>query len=348
MDTKNTFCEHKEFDLITFGETMLRLSPPVNELISKSDSFKKHAGGAELNVACGVSLLGCRSGIITRLPKNQLGTFIKNRIRSASVSDDFIIWDDSPEARVGIYYYENGAYPRKPTVVYDRKNSSITKINESEIPDDIYTKTRMFYTSGITLALSEATRVLAIDMIRKFKEQGAQIAFDVNYRASLWSEEEARTTIKKILPYIDVLFVSEESCRRMFQMTGTLEDMHRQFCDKYPNIQLIATSQREVISPKVHSFGSTVYLRRLDKFYREEPYKDIDVVDRIGSGDAYCAGVLFGLLKYNDAQKAVEFGNATCATKNTIFGDLPVSDFTEIDAIIKAHHSTGAQSEMNR
>lgn len=348
MDTKDAFYEHKEFDLITFGETMLRLSPPVNELLYKSDSFKKHAGGAELNVACGVSLLGCRSGIITRLPKNQLGTFIKNRIRSASVSDDFIIWDDSPKARVGIYYYENGAYPRKPTVVYDRKNSSITKINKSEIPDDIYTKTRMFYTSGITLALSEATRHLAIDMIKKFKEQGARIAFDVNYRATLWSEEEARTTIKKILPYVDILFVSEESCRRMFQMTGTLEDMHRQFCDKYPNIQLIATSQREVISPKVHSFGSTVYLRRLDKFYREKPYKDIDVVDRIGSGDAYCAGVLFGLLKYDDAQKAVEFGNATCATKNTIFGDLPVSDFTEIQAIINAHHSTGAQSEMNR
>ncbi len=348
MEKKGAFYEHKEFDLITFGETMLRLSPPVNELIYKSDSFKKHAGGAELNVACGVSLLGCRSGIITRLPKNQLGTFIKNRIRSSSVSDDFIIWDDSPEARVGIYYYENGAYPRKPTVVYDRKNSSITKIKESEIPEDIYTKARMFYTSGITLALSDATRTLAIDMIKKFKAQGTQIAFDVNYRATLWDEDTARNTIKQILPYVDVLFISEESCHRMFRLTGTLEDMHRQFCRDYPNIQVIATSQREVISPKVHSFGSTLYLKRLDKFYREEPYKEIDVVDRIGSGDAYCAGVLFGLLHYDDAQKAVEFGNATCATKNTIFGDLPVSDFTEIEAIIKSHHTTGKQSEMNR
>lgn len=345
---KDAFYEQKEFDLITFGETMLRLSPPVNELISKSDSFKKHAGGAELNVACGVSLLGCRTGIITRLPKNQLGTFIKNRIRSSSVSDDFIIFDDSPEARVGIYYYENGAYPRKPTVVYDRKNSSITKIQDSEIPDDIFGKTRMFYTSGITLALSENTRKLAIEMIKKFKTAGAQIAFDVNYRATLWDEETARSTIYEILPYVDVLFISEESCRRMFQKTGTLQDMHREFCKDFPNIQLIASSEREVISPKVHSFTSTVYLKRLDKFYTEEPYKDIDVVDRIGSGDAYCAGVLFGLLKFDDAEKAVQFGNATCATKNTIFGDLPVSDFNEIEAIIKAHHSTGPKSEMNR
>lgn len=328
---------------------MLRLSPPVNELISKSDSFKKHAGGAELNVACGVSLLGLRTGIITRLPKNQLGTFIKNRIRSSSVSDDFIIFDDSPEARVGIYYYENGAYPRKPTVVYDRKNSSIAKIQSSEIPEDIYCKARMFYTSGITLALSENTRNLAKEMIRKFKEKGAQIAFDVNYRASLWDEDTARATIQEILPYVDVLFISEESCRRMFRKTGTLQDMHREFCRDYPNIQLIASSERKVISPKVHSFTSTVYLKREDKFFTEKPYEDIDVIDRIGSGDSYCAGVIFGLLKYDDAEKAVQFGNATCATKNTIYGDLPVSDFNEIEAIIKAHHSTDAhQSEMNR
>ena len=340
--------EQKEFDLITFCETMIRLSPPVNELISKSDSFKKHAGGAELNVASGVSLLGLRTGIITRLPNNQLGTFIKNRIRSSSVSDDYIIFDNSPDARVGIYFYENGAYPRKPLVVYDRKKSSITKIQPAEIPEDIYNKTRMFYTSGITLALSENTRSLAIDMIKKFKAAGAQIAFDVNYRANLWSEDLARETIKQILPYIDVLFISEESCQRMFQKKGTLQDMHREFCKEYPNIKIIASSEREVISPKVHSFTSTVYMKEEDKFFTEEPYKEIDVVDRIGSGDAYCAGVLFGLLKYNDPQKAVEFGNATCATKNTIFGDLPVSDFNEISAIISAHKNKGKQSEMNR
>ncbi len=340
--------QHKEFDLITFGEIMLRLSPSVNELISKSDSFKKHAGGAELNVASGVSLLGLRTGLITRLPKNQLGTFIKNRIRASSVSDDYIIFDDSPEARVGIYYYENGAYPRKPTVVYDRKNSSITKISPSEIPEDIYSKTRMFYTSGITLALSENTRTLAIEMIKKFKAAGAKIAFDVNYRANLWDEETARTTIKQILPFVDVLFISEESCRRMFQKTGSLEDMHREFCKDFPNISYIASSMREVISPKVHSFTSLLYSKAEDKFYTEEPYKDIDVVDRIGSGDAYCAGVIFGLLKYADPQKAVDFGNATCATKNTIFGDLPLSDFNEISSIIAAHHATGKQSEMNR
>lgn len=346
---RETFMEQQnKFDLITFGETMLRLSPPANGRIFRSEVFEKHAGGAELNVASGVSLLGLRTGVITRLPQNELGTFVKNRIRFSGVSDDFIIFDDSADARLGIYYYENGAYPRKPTVVYDRKHSSITKIRPEEIPADIYDKTRMFYTSGITLALSENTRQVAIEMIKKFKEAGVKIAFDVNYRANLWDENTARLTINQILPFVDILFISEESCRRMFQKSGSLEDMHREFCRDFPNIEFIASSEREVISPKVHSFTSLVYSKKEDRFYTEEPYKDIDVVDRIGSGDAYCAGVLFGLLKYSDPQKAVEFGNATCATKNTIFGDLPLSDFNEISSIIKGHHSTGRQSEMNR
>ena len=339
---------NKKFDLITFGETMLRLSPPANGRIFRSDVFEKHAGGAELNVASGVSLLGLRSGIITRLPRNELGTFVKNRIRFSSVSDDFIIYDDNPDARLGIYYYENGAYPRKPTVVYDRRHSSITKIRPEEIPADIYSKARMFYTSGITLALSENTRTLALDLIRNFKAAGAQIAFDVNYRANLWDEETARNTIRQILPFVDVLFISEESCRRMFQKSGTLQDMHREFCKDFPNIQIIASSMREVISPKIHSFTSLVYSKKDDTFFTEDAYKDIDVVDRIGSGDAYCSGVLFGLLKYGDPKKAMEFGNATCATKNTIAGDLPLSDFNEISSIIRGHHAKGKQSEMNR
>ena len=134
----------------------------------------------------------------------------------------------------------------------------------------------------------------------------------------------------------------------MFQMSGTLEDMHRQFCKEYPNIEIIASSMREVISPKVHSFTSLVYSKKEDKFYTEDQYKDIDVVDRIGSGDAYCAPPLFGMLKYNDPKKAMEFGNATCATKNTIYGDLPLSDFNEISSVIKSHQTKGKQSEMNR
>ena len=126
------------FDLMTFGEIMLRLSPPRHARIVDGDIFEKRAGGAELNVASGVALLGLRTGIISKLPLNELGTFIKNRIRFVGVSDDYLIYDDSPEARLGLYYYEMGAAPRKPTIVYDRRSSSVTRIRLEEIPEEVY------------------------------------------------------------------------------------------------------------------------------------------------------------------------------------------------------------------
>ena len=138
---------------VTFGEIMLRLSPPRHERITDGDIFEKRAGGAELNVASGVALLGLRTGIISKLPANKLGTFLKNRIRFVGVSDDYLIYDESPEARLGLYYYEMGAAPRKPTIVYDRKESSATRIRLDEIPSEVYKSARMFHTSGISLAV---------------------------------------------------------------------------------------------------------------------------------------------------------------------------------------------------
>ena len=336
-----------KFDLITFGEIMLRLSPPNYERMTRGDVFDKRAGGSELNVASGVALLGLRTGIISRLPQNALGTFIKNRIRFEGVSDDYLIYDESPEARLGIYYYENGAAPRKPSIVYDRMNSSITRISLDEIPEDVYTSTRMFHTSGITLALNKNTCEVTTEMIRRFKEGGALVSFDCNYRANLWSEEDARAAIKNILPYVDILFVSEETSRRMMQKEGELKDIMKSYTLEYP-VKVVCTTQREVISPRKHNFMSTIYDAQRNEFFTEKPYTNIDVIDRIGSGDAYVSGVLYGMLKYNDGQKALAYGNATSSVKNTIPGDLPASDLREIDSIIRNHQSDGPTSELNR
>ncbi len=337
----------KEFDLITFGEIMLRLSPSSNERLMRGDSFEKKAGGSELNVASGVSLLGLRTAIISRLPNHAMGQYIRNRTRFVGVSDDYLVYDNSPDARLGVYYYENGAAPRKPAIVYDRKGSSINSFEISEIPESVYSKTKIFHTSGISLGMSPHMCELTTQLIKKFKEGGAQISFDVNYRANLWSEEDARKAIENILPYIDILFVSEETSRRMFQKTGESTDMQKSYATQY-GCKIVATTQRTVNSPSSHNFGSLIYDAQSDKFYTEEPYNNIEVVDRIGSGDAYCSGVLFGLLKYGEPQKAVEFGNATASMKNTVPGDLPSSDFAEIAGLIKNHHATGYVSEMNR
>ncbi|SEG23103.1 2-dehydro-3-deoxygluconokinase [Eubacterium ruminantium] len=337
----------QKFDLITLGEIMLRLSPPGYERMSRGEEFDKRAGGSELNVAAGAALLGLRTGVISKLPQSELGTFIKNRIRFEGVSDDYLIYDDEDDARLGIYYYESGAAPRKPSIIYDRKGSSFTKIDLSEIPEEIFTATRMFHTSGITLALCKNSRDVALNLIKRFKEAGALISFDVNYRANLWSEEEARAVIEEVLPFVDVLFVSEETSRRMMQRTGELTDIMKGYAEKY-NVKLVCTTQRTVKSPKKHDFTSTIYSAEADKFFTEKPYTDIDVIDRIGSGDAYVSGVLFGYLKYNDPLTALQFGNATSSVKNTIPGDLPASDFREIKGIIKNHNASGVVSELNR
>lgn len=337
----------KSFDLMTFGEIMLRLSPQGSERLVRGELFEKKAGGAELNVASGVALLGLRTGIISKLPDNEMGVFIKNRTRFVGVSDDYLLYDAEPGARLGIYYYEHGAAPRKPGIVYDRAASSINRIRLEEIPPSVYSDVRMFHTSGISLALSSQTREVAVQLIQKFKEKGAAISFDVNYRANLWDEDTARETIQKVLPYVDVLFISEETSRRMFRKTGELRQIMRSYCEEY-GVSIVATTQRRVISPKKHNFGSVIYDHTSGSYYTEPPYEDIDVVDRIGSGDAYVAGVLFGLLRYGDPQKALQFGDATSAVKNTIPGDLPSSDFKEISRIIRSHTAEGPQSEMNR
>lgn len=339
------FKENTEYDLIGLGEVMLRLSPPDKEKISQSETFVKNAGGSELNVVSGAAMLGIRSAIITKLPENKMGHFIRNKIRYGNVSDDYIIYDHSPEKRLGIYYYESGAYPRKSSVIYDRANSSVCSLSLSELPSDIYDKTKIFHVSSITMALSPSLKETTLELIKRFKEAGTYISFDVNYRASLWSEEEAREVVESIFPYVDFLFVSEETSRRMLQRTGTLEEIMQGYANDY-GCTLIATTRREVISPTHHNFNSKMLFK--GKFYEEKPYNNIEVIDRIGSGDAYLAGVLYGLVKYGTPERAIEIGNALSAVKNTVPGDMSASSIEEIESVIKAHKATGHQDEMVR
>lgn len=338
--------EGKEFAVTGIGEVLLRLSPPNKERILAGEVFEKRAGGSELNVVSGISLLGLRTGIITKLPNNEIGKYIKNKIRFSGVSDDYVVYDSSKNARLGIYYFESGAAPRKPTVVYDRAYSSFTTLHKEELPGDVFQKTAVFHFSGITLALSPSVREVIHHGIKEVKAAGGLISFDVNYRASLWEEAEARREIEKLLPLIDLMFISEETLRKMFGRTGTLDDIQRSFANDF-GCRLVATTKRSVISPTRHTWDSQIYSRLEDTFYREEPYPEIEVVDRIGSGDAYLAGVLFGLLNFKDVQKALEFGNAMAAIKNTIPGDMPVSDFNEISKVI-ADHKSHNTTELNR
>lgn len=327
---------------------MLRLSPPDNERITRGSTFSKQAGGAELNSATGAAMLGLRCGIISKLPANDLGMYIKNNVRLSGVSDDYLVYDSDSDARLGVYYYENGAYPRKPRIVYDRKNASMNKISVEDYDERLYGAARCFHTSGITLALSPQVRETAVEMIKRFKAQGTMISFDVNFRGNLWTGAEAKACIESILPYVDIFFCSEDTARLTFLKEGDAKTIMKSFTEEYP-ISIVASTQRIVHSPKRHTFGSMIYSASEDRFYEEAPYSDIEVVDRIGSGDAYISGVLYGLLaKEGDYQRALEYGNAVSALKNTIPGDLLCTDLKEIEGIIKEHKATGRIAEMDR
>ncbi len=336
----------KPFDLMGYGEVMLRLTPPDKDRIALSDSFEKTAGGSELNVCCGASALGLRSGIITALPDNALGQFVKNRIRFAGVSDDHLLLSNADGARLGVYYYEMGAYPRKSSVLYDRAGSAFCSMRLEDIPGLPFGQTRAFHVSGITPALGQVPLQTTLALLKGFKEAGAAISFDVNYRAALWDEETAYKTVCGILPLVDVLFISEETSRRMMRRSGSAEEIARGYHEQF-GCSVVAMTMRHVTSPTRHSWDSMIFDAESGRFYREAPYENIEVVDRIGSGDAYLSGVLSALLLDLGPEKALKTGNAMAAIKNTVMGDMPSSDWKEIDSTIAAHEGQ-LQSEMNR
>lgn len=339
----------ENFSVITLGEIICRLSPSnSNERLSRCSEFKRQIGGAEFNVASALSNVGMRTAIISKIPDNPLGVFVKNSLRSYGVSDDLLVYDKSSGSRLGIYYSESGAYPRKPSVVYDRRNSSFCNLKPEDINSEVFTATKIFHTTGITLALDEQIRDNTIEIIKLFSQAGAKISFDVNFRANLWDEDLARETITKILPYLDIFFCSEETARRTFHKTGEVSEILKSFSKDY-NIPIVASTKRVAHSPKIHSFTSFVYCKEKDMIYTEEPYKNIDVIDRIGSGDAYIAGFLYGLINNNyDCMKALQYGNAFSVLKNTIPGDVLHSSLSEINSVIAEHNGIGSVSEINR
>ena len=338
----------KTYDLLTLGELLLRLSPPAAERIVRTRAFELNIGGAEFNVAAGVSQLGLRTGVIGKIPANDIGRLARAEVHRQNVSDEYLAEEESADARLGIYYYENGAAPRRPGVVYDRKNSSMTRLSIDDFPEEMYRSTRCFHTCGITLALNEKVRETAVEMMRRFKEGGALISFDVNFRGNLWTGDEARECINKILPLVDIFFCSDSTARLTFGKEGTPEEVMKSFAQEYP-VSVVAATQRIVHSPKRHSFGSVIYDAKTDRFYEDNMYENIEVIDRIGSGDAYIAGALYGFLTDPDnPESALAYGNAVSALKNTVAGDLPVMNLQEVQALIKEHAEGGSQIEMKR
>lgn len=231
-------------------------------------------------------------------------------------------------------------------MIYDRKGSSFSRFLIENLDPSPIGKTRLLHLTGITLGLGPEMRAQALHLVRAFHEAGGIVSFDVNYRAAFWSESEVRECLKEILPLAHVLFVSEETARRLLERTGDLQSIQRSFAKEFA-CKFVATTRRTEESPTRHSWDSLVYDTRADQFHSEEPYRSIEVVDRIGSGDAFVAGALYDLIAGNGAADAVIYGNALAAIKCTLHGDMVLSNRRGILSVIRQHQA-GLGDEMSR
>jgi len=314
------------------GEIMLRLSPPYYNKIEQATNFNSTYGGGEANVAISLSRLGHQTKFISKLPKNQLGYSALKHLRSYNVDvEDIILEGDN----IGIYFLEMGFGGRSSQVLYNRKYSAFTSIDFCQYDfNSILKNTSWLHLSGITLALSESAKNLAINVAQMAYKSGIKVSFDFNYRSKLWTIEEASMVLKQIIPYTHVCFANLFDIETLIGINCSLDTTEdkmdiilSQFIEKY-QIDYVFGTKRQIHSANENSLSAYSYSK--DNKYLTNEYK-FNIVDRIGGGDAFVSGVVHGLLKnYKDYTFATEFGLATSVLKHTIQGDACILSEEEI------------------
>ncbi|MBN1315033.1 MAG: sugar kinase [Anaerolineales bacterium] len=317
-------------DVITFGETMIRLSPPDFQRLEQSSTLNISVGGSELTVAAGISRLGLKTEWTSRLSNNQLGRMVANKARELGVDTSHIVWTD--DDRVGLYFIEYGASPRSSRVLYDRANSAISRIQPGEIEwEQIFKGAKLFHVSGITPALSDNAATVTKSALKAAKRSGLVVSYDLNYRARLWSQEKAREIQIPYMEYIDILITTEADTRCIFGIEG---DDYKQVAVKLADsfgFKAITITLRETPSVWRNTWSAIAYSGGV--LYDTATY-DIEVVDRVGSGDNYTAGFLYGYLT-DGVEKGVQIGAAFSALKQTSWGDFNWTTREEVDALIE-------------
>jgi len=305
------------YDLVTFGETMIRLSPPEFRRLEQTHLLDVNVGGSELNVAVAAQRLGIKTAYVTRLTNNSLGRMIANKAREHGVDTSYIVWTD--DDRVGIYFVEFGASPRPNSVVYDRRDSAIARIRPGEVDwHAIFKGVKMFHTSGITPALSESAAAATLEAVKIAKRVGLKVSIDLNYRGRLWSQQEARAVMTEIVEQADILITTEEDTERVFGIKkDNYEEVAKALAEQF-HLEAVAITLRETPSVQQNTWTAIAYAN--GKMHRGPKFK-IEIVDRVGAGDSFTGGFLFGYL-HNGPAAAVCYGVAISALKQTNPGDL--------------------------
>jgi 2-dehydro-3-deoxygluconokinase len=317
-------------DVITFGEAMIRLAPPNFRRLEQAHTLDVQVGGAELNTAVGVARLGRTSAWVSRLTDNPLGRLIANRAREAGVSSEHIVW--TKDDRVGLYFLEFGAAPRASSVLYDRKNAAIAGIKPGMVNwKTVFAGARWFHVTGITPALSASAAATTREAIEAARTAGVGTSMDLNYRVKLWTQEEAGRCLGELMKFTDVLITTEEDIERVFGIKGKDYEESAALTAKRFGLKAVAITLRE--NPLVWKNNWTAMVWQDGKVLKTRTY-EVEIVDRLGAGDSFAAGLIHGLLD-GDMQKGLDFGVAASAIKHTIPGDFNWITRDEVEVMIK-------------
>lgn len=317
---------------LTFGEVMLRLKSPGFERLFQSPLLEATFGGGEANVAVSLANFGLDAAFLTALPNNAIGDECVRELRRYGVDTSRILRSD--KGRMGIYFLEGGANQRPSKVVYDRDYSAIALSGPGDINwEKAFKDVDWFHITGITPAISKSAMELSLESVKAAKERGITVSCDLNYRKNLWKYGiKAPEVMRKLTEYVDVAIANEEDVQRALEISadvnvesGNLElEKYEQLSGKvlreYPNMKIIAITLRESKSADINGWAACMNDR--EKFYVSRKYAINDIVDRVGGGDSFAGGLIYGLNAYADKQKALEFAVAASCLKHSISGDF--------------------------
>ena len=314
--------------VVTFGEIMLRLSCPGHQRFAQATELEVHFGGAEANVAVTIAQLGGDADFVTRLPPNELGQRCRAELRRAGVGTRFFSWGGE---RIGVYFIEHGASQRATLVIYDRARSAFAEAARSDFAwDTILGEARWFHWSGITPALSPAAAETVADAVACAKRLGLTVSFDMNYRAKLWSPDQARATILPLINGIDLFVCGLDEARNVFGIAAADEaEAARALHEKF-GCRLIAMPQRLSESASETSWSAILHTDGRTYSSREH---QITIVDRVGAGDSLTGALIFSVMRGDAPQQTIEFAVAASVLKHTVPGDYNFVSLAEVEAL---------------
>lgn len=329
---------------LTFGEIMLRLKAPGLERFFQSPMLEATFGGGEANVAVSLANYGQDVAFLTVLPRNAIADECVKELRKFGVDTKRIVRTD--KGRIGIYYLEGGANQLPSKVVYDREYSAIAMAKPGDIDwDAAFEGVGWFHITGITPAISESAMEISLESVKEAKKRGVTVSCDLNFRKNLWKYgKKAEEVMRELAKYVDVAIANEEDVQKSLGITtdvvvesGSLDRAkYRALGDKvlaaYPDMKMIAITLRE--SKSADSNGWAACLNDRERFYESRRYAINDIVDRVGGGDSFAGGLIYGLNAYGDRQKALEFAVAASCLKHSIIGDFNRVSISDVEKLM--------------